>query len=256
MPDFTKPLEDIEKEWSSCVACELGPRRLSENIPLMSGMGRPGGILVIAPTPTEVDEVAKSMYEEDVLRILREQMDSRGIGHVYYTYLLACRSASHAVDAKGLPRLRRGAPVWNQEPLKPSNVAACLPRVHEIIYRVDPVVILLLGNAVAEAFGVKHNLTAGHAVVTVSIPGAGYTPVLTEKRQLWLRHKGEEVSAPVARNDVYYTAICTYDPAYIAAKAHDQHPNSPSMRFVASLRAAVSLFEERHLQVFNAPYRR
>ena len=106
---------------------------------------------------------------------------------------------------KGVPVLR-----YKDEPPTPIHKNACRPRLLEEIYLVDPIVIVGLGGPACEAL-LGHSITITRdrgETSQIAIPGASYRPVLTEKRQQWLRKNSEgEWHAPVA---VSYTHLDVY----------------------------------------------
>ena len=182
--------------------------------------------------------------------LLRSIIDRLNIPDIYITNIVSCRSCEPVLDENGLPRMFRqrnapSVPMYKDIPPLPLQWKACLPRLQEEIYLVDPIIIVSLGNTAAEA------LTGGHVTitrdrgteVTIEIPGAGHRAVLTEKKQVWTRKVGGEVVTPTEQAMVQYLMIPTFHPSYVARLKADHGPTSPFQLLIGDIKKAVSIYD-------------
>jgi uracil-DNA glycosylase len=190
---------------------------------------------------------------------LRKIFKILGLTDYYMTNLVACRSCEHLTDEQGLPKFRaqrRGGPplpVLRDCQPTPIQWKACLPRLQEEIYMVDPLVIVAIGGTVAEALTGKH-ITIGRdhgQTFTISIPGAGYDAVLTEKKKEWYHKVRGEVVAPVVQSQVHYSMIPTLPMFMVLKKAMDMGTESPFKKLVNDIRKAVRIYEMYLQEVFH-----
>lgn len=252
-PDVRKSLPQLQAEWAACTRCDLGVRRLEVGGKFVFGEGTPRGVLFVGEGPGVEEEVNGRPFVGASGKLLRDVLAKIGLQEHYITNLVACRSCSLALDGNGDPIVRtrgfgknaRREPLYRDEPPTTPQWRACLARLHEEIYLVDPVLIVGLGNTASTA------LRATHTTITkdrgesfqIPIPGAAYVPALTEKKQEWARRRGGVTELPVRQNEVRYLFLPTFHPAYVLRKIADRGPDSPFRQFVADLRKAATIYE-------------
>jgi uracil-DNA glycosylase family 4 len=141
-----KRLKALSEQWTGCKKCELHNDRPSEKI--VFGLGKSTAkYLLLFDTPTENDAynaLPMSGSEGDLLVELLEKA-GMSLEEVYCTPLVACRPVvflPETVDQKA--RVLDRAP--NAEEL-----LACSPRIREIIYQIDPLVIFTMGDVTWKA---------------------------------------------------------------------------------------------------------
>lgn len=260
MADTRKKLEVLKAEWKGCTACELGVRRQTYEGEFVFGEGVRRGIMFIGEGPGEKEELAGRPFVGPSGQLLRTILKKLGFTDFYITNLVTCRSCAQAKTSDGEPVFipsRRGGPPrprWQDEPPLPAYWKSCMPRLHEEIYIVDPRVIVTLGGTAAEALlGKKIAITQKRGEPErLTIPGASFAPVLTEKRQAWFRkHEGRWV-APTTRNEVHYYCLPTIHPAYVVRKLSDMHPDeSPFRKLVEDIRLAIKVYEDFVFRAFG-----
>jgi uracil-DNA glycosylase len=192
-------------------------------------------------------------------KLLRRVITVLGLTDYYITNIVCCRSCKPREDATGNPMFRKDrrtglqALVYSDEPPTPPQKAACRPRLMEEIYLVDPIVIVGLGGpACEELLGHPITITRDRGETSqIAIPGAGYRPLVTEKKQQWARKIDGEWQAPTEQNEVYYHFIPTLHPAYVARELPDKGPNNAFQKFVSDIRKAVRTYEAYLEAVFG-----
>ena len=257
--DAIRRLRVLHEEWSDCVKCELGERRRNVNGHFVAGEGATGGLLFVGEGPGKNEEWQGRPFIGRSGKILRKVVEALGANdYSYITNAVTCRSCSAVMDqATGTPMLRENRRtgqkevIYKDEPPSPIHINACLPRLYEEIYLVDPIVIVSLGAKAAEA------LTGGSVTITtergkerhVGIPGMTYKPVLTEKKGVWIRKVRGQLVSPVEQNEVRYLLVPTLHPAYVDRKLGDKGPASPFRQFFADIKKAIKIYERHQLEM-------
>ena len=107
----------------------------------------------------------------------------------YYTNAVACRSCAQDFDSECHTKFweneRGKVPAIFDRDAVPMQMEACNPRLMQEIYMVDPLFIVTLGGAATQAVVGKSSDSMETQVAKV--PGAGYLPVLTDKKKQWIR---------------------------------------------------------------------
>ena len=260
MLDARRKLEVLRAEWKGCTKCELGVRRETYNGMFVFGEGQKRGIMFIGEGPGEKEELSGRPFVGPSGSLLRHILEKLRIHDFYITNLVTCRSCAQARTTDGEPVFipgRRGKPPeprWADEPPIPANWKACLPRLHEEIYLVDPRVIVTLGATAAEALlGKRIAITQKRGEPErLTIPGASFAPILTDKKQAWQRkHEGRWI-APTAPNEVHYYCLPTIHPAYVLRKLSDLHPDeSPFKKLVEDIQFAVKVYDDFNTRTFG-----
>lgn len=250
MPDVRRSLAHLKEEWSTCTRCELGVRRLDYDMPLVFGEGRTRGVLFINEGPNWMEEKEGRPLSADWGNkrgeVFHRILQSRSLQNFYVTNLVLCRSAEPWIGQDGQPmfrKQRRGPPLpmFKDKPPEPLQWKACLERLYEEIYIVDPVLIVTMGSTATEVL-LGHKGTIGK-VEHVSIPGAAQRAVLTEKLRAWYRKHGGELHAPTEQNEVRYSLLPTLSPGYVADLIEDRGPNSPFNKFYRDISMAAKIYQ-------------
>lgn len=250
MADARKTLEQLRSEWIQCTRCDLGVQRNNQQGKFVFGQGRTRSIMFIGEGPGVEEEENGVPFIGKSGNLLRKILTKLGVSDFYLSNLVACRSCEPVLDANNQPLFFKrkygpAVPRFKDMPPSPMQWKACMPRLQEEIYLVDPIIIVSLGGTSGEA------LTGGHLTITrdrgematIEIPGAGFDAVLTEKRHAWYRKVGGEVVAPVEQTMVRYSLIPTLHPAYVLRKIADRGQDSPFQRLVEDIRKAAKIYE-------------
>lgn len=260
MVDARKPLQVLNDDWSSCVACDLGRRRKTVGGHFVAGEGVPGGILFIGEGPGRNEEEIGRPFVGASGQLLRDALEKLNFTHYYITNCVTCRACETIIDpATGTPRIRKGKYGRPDEIMyrdvvpKPLELEACQPRLQEEIYIVDPVLIVTLGATAAEAvLGRSIAITKERGrTVHCKVPGATARAMHTERKQVWGRKVRGEMLFPVEQNEVRYLVLPTLHPAYVLRKLGDRGENSPIRQFGDDLRLAVKIYEKHMLEVMG-----
>ncbi len=241
-----------------CSACELGVRRKAIGGQFVFGEGMKNGIMFVGEGPGSTEEEMGRPFIGPSGKLLRDVLTRIGLTQFYITNLVSCRSCAPVLDDLGQPRFRhrRGSPpipMFKDEPPLPAYVEACRARLYEEIYIVDPVVIVTLGGGAAEALlRRKVTITSERGQVTsMTMPGSTFRPVLTEKKKVWPRVKGTEITLPVEPTEVEYLVIPTLHPAYVLRKIVDRSTTSPFTQFVSDIVKGVATYERFMHEVYG-----
>lgn len=247
-----KSLDQLYREWCTCQKCSLGQHRAEVGGQFVFGEGVTRGVLFVAEGPGKAEEQQGRPFAGPSGDLLRTVIGRFGLTNYYMTNVVACRSCSLVVDEHGQPRMTRpfrnqpAMPMYRDEPPNTPQRAACTPRLLEQIYLIDPVVIVSLGGPATEV------LTRRATTITqergkerhITIPGASFTPSLTEKRGAWLRKVGGEMVRPVVQNEVRYLLIPTLHPAFVLRQFEDRRSRAAFPQFCADIRKAVKIYEQ------------
>jgi hypothetical protein len=146
-------------------------------------------------------------------------------------------------------------PSYKDEPPTPIQIDACLPRLHEEIYLVDPIVIVALGPVAAKALMQRPvAITSPHVrgqPAHITIPGAGFQTVRTDKKQAWVRAKGKVIDLPVEQSEVRYLCIPTHDLSIVHRRLADLGVDGPFRQLANDVQKAVQIYERYMLEIFG-----
>ena len=255
-PDARKSLRVLRDEWASCTRCELGQRRVAVDGKFVFGAGAREGIMLIGEGPGGEEEHEGEPFvgrSGEILRRTLRMLGFKDYEEYYLTNLVTCRSCTPQLDGDNQPMFRGRKQLFKDEPPTPLQYTQCLPRLYEEIYLVDPVVIIGLGGKTCEALMRRHITITRDRGDTAHIagPGAGYRPVVTDKKKEWRRKIGGAWQAPVVQNEVLYLFVPTLHPAYVARKLADQGADSPFQQFASDLKKAIRTYEAYLETVFG-----
>lgn len=259
--DARKTLNVLREEWRSCTRCELGQRRIAHEGEFVFGEGAPRGVMFIGAGPSKDEEISGRPFSDDRGMVLRKIIQRFGLQNYYLTNIVTCRACSPWTDASGEPILRKNWKTkqmeisYKDEPPTPPQIEACLPRLHEQIYLVDPVVIVTLGGVATKALLKKHVAITSDDVrgqaFHISIPGAGHRTVRTEKKEAWIRVTAGRVQMPIEQSEVRYLCIPTIDLDLVLKKIADQSGDSPFQKFGRDIQKAIKVYERYMLEIFG-----
>jgi uracil-DNA glycosylase len=260
VPDHQKTLEQLKSEWEDCEKCELGVRRKQEGGAFVFGEGQPGGIMFIGEGPGRVEEEFGRPFIGDSGDLLRNAVMKLGLSHYYITNIVSCRSCSQAYDSEGQPRFRKNkrtglnVPIIKDEPPSPLFIAACLPRLYEEVYLVDPVLIVALGGEAAKTLSTERmgGITAERGNTRpMDIPGVFHTAKLTPKKRVWRRKQKGEYVTPTEENRVSYLMLPTFHPAYVLRRFADRSPGNPLEMYLKDMKLAAEIYDRYMLEAFG-----
>lgn len=252
MADSRKTLPVLAEEWTGCVKCGLGSRREAANGVQLFGDGVLGGVMFICDAPGKEDESSGRLCSGKGSSLVKTVLSKIGFHDYYLTSLVSCRSCELLIDQNTqLPKVSRsypgrpGGPVYRDRPPLVSEIEACLPRLYEEIYIVDPVLIVALGPLVASALTKQHITITRQRGDTVecSIPGATMRPVLTDTRQAWGRKIRGSYRLPTEQNEVKYDLLIMSHPDFVENNGNDLGKNSPVAQFASDIRTAVKIYK-------------
>lgn len=244
------------------MACELGTRRQEVGGRFVFGEGAPRGIMFIGQDGVqEKEETDGRPFTSTSGLVLRQVIEKLGLnGSCYITNVVSCRPCAQVYDQAGEPRSKFNYQTKLREPLigdtepTPLQVAACLTRLHQQIYAVDPVIIVALGGVAALAlttdrkFNIRENRGRSQRVF---IPGALHKPSLTEKRKDWVRKLRGELIMPTVNSGVGYHMLPTYDPGFVLRMQASKSFKNPLDMFIQDLKRAATIYDDYMHKVFG-----
>lgn len=136
-------IEEQYEQWKHCVRCELHEKRGDHEICFGAGT-YPAKYLLIGEVPTKSDERYATPFSDEAGEAVSVLLKSACIDveDVYLTHVLGCRPEVWLDD---IPE-EDGGPRWCLTKPKKEHLEACKKRVHQIIYRVDPRIIITMGD--------------------------------------------------------------------------------------------------------------
>lgn len=263
MPDIRKHLSTLRQEWGGCTQCELGVRRLEVGGSFVFGEGITGGVMFIGEGPGVNEEEKGRPFIGDSGQLLRNAIEEAKLDRYYISNVVACRSCAQAYDNSGQPVMkynydtRRHEPKIQDRPPTPPQLQACLPRIHEEIYLVDPLLIVGLGGEACKVLqgGKAITITKETGVPrAIEIPGASFNALLTEKKRVWARKIRGELRMPVVQNMVRYLMVPIIHPAYALRFAEDQRHGSPMHDFAKGMKLVKAIYERILREVYRGQH--
>ena len=251
--DARRPLSSLHEQWSTCQSCALGKQRLAAGRNFVHGIGSTRTIMFIGDGPDEDAEIVGAPFVGSAGGILRTLLARFGLREYYITNLVACRSCVPQTNSYGKPVMRRGGELmYKDEPPLPAHCAACRPRLNEEIYLVDPTVIVGLGSKACEVLtGRPANLDRDSGEARpIAIPGATYTPDLTDKGH-WRRKTKGVWMQPVKLSTVQYHFVPTYHPRDVNRVLDDHGHGNVLEKFAHALRSAIATHDSYLEGAFN-----
>jgi uracil-DNA glycosylase len=214
--------------------------------------------MFIGEGPGKDEEVKGRPFIGRSGQLLRRAIDRLGLTDYYISNITLCRHAVEVTDTDGNTMYRkdyqtgRSVPRVKDEPPTQAHINACLPRLHEEIYLVDPVLIVALGGtAVQTLTRQKIALTRDRSARIIEVPGAWHIPSLTEKKKVWYRKIKGEVRMPVSQNTVQYLLLPTFHPAHVGRRWADRSLDNPLDAFINDMKAAAKIYDRYVTEVYG-----
>lgn len=259
MPDARKTLPQLKAEWEPCQKCELGVRRKTVDGKFVFGEGVRRGIMFIGEGPGTEEENSGRPFVGQSGRLLRTVLEKIGLVDYYISNVVACRSCAEAYDGEGNLINRKDkktgitGPLIKDQPPAPKQVEACLPRLHEEIYLVDPILIVSLGAEATKALtGRAVSITRDRGnTEKICIPGSWHLPAQTEKKKLWIRKVHGQVVMPTVQNMVEYLLMPTLHPAYVLRTQSDERKGNPFESFLEDIKKAKAIYDRYMSEAFG-----
>lgn len=133
-------LRDLKAEWINCNGCDLSKTRRN----VVFGEGNPNAdILVVGEGPGENEDKYGRPFVGVAGQILDQFLNAVGLSRekdLYMTNVVGCRPILESIDE------RTGAPKTDNRPPSKDERMACKPRLMEILYQVDPLLIITIGK--------------------------------------------------------------------------------------------------------------
>lgn len=255
MPDYQKSLEQLRSEWQGCRRCILGEKRDDSNGHLVFGEGRRGGILFIGEGPGLQEAEYGRPFVGPSGGVLRKAINKLGLAECsYISNLVACRSFGPKYDNAGLLMTRFNRKtgqreiLYQDEPPPGPSVQACLARLYEEIYLVDPTLIVALGGEAAKGLlqrAVQVTEKRG-TTVPIRIPGVWDVPEFNAKG-VWGRKYHGATHYPTVQNYVEYLMFITVHPSFVLRHQADQAHGNPLEVFIQDMHFITDIYY-RHLK--------
>jgi len=258
IPDARKSLPVLRQEWENCTCCNLGEIRKQTGGAFVFGEGTPGTIMFIGEGPGVDENEQGRPFIGKSGRFLRDILAKIGIEHFYITNTVCCRSFVFEYDTEGQQKFvtRHGVsvPVEKDEAPGAAQRQACLSRLQQEIYIVDPILIVTLGGTAAETLlerkvvvtqesGDLKADTATTLGTVLRLPGAGHEAVLTPKGAWRHKVRGNYVM-PTRQSTVVYPVIPLLHPAYVMRCLSDRSIGSPRDMFANGLKRVLRYYNE------------
>lgn len=259
MPDFRKTLEQLRGEWIGCRRCTLGEKRDNTGGRLVFGEGRTGGILFVGEGPGMMEAEEGRPFIGPSGGVLRKAINRLGLAECsYITNVVSCRSFGPKLDNAGqvMTRFNRktgGSEIVLQDEAPPVQaVNACLSRLYEEIYLVDPTLVVALGGEAAKALLRRPvQVTERRGTTTqINIPGVWANPDLTSKG-VWARRQRGVVTYPTSQNYVGYLMFITIHPSYVLRNQADQSYGNPLQVFIEDMNTIAEIYYRNMKEVYG-----
>jgi uracil-DNA glycosylase len=250
MPDARKSLLQLREEWRGCMRCPLGEKRETSNGRMVFGEGVPGGILFIGEGPGVNESIEGRPFVGRSGSLLRNAINKLGLAHCsYISNVVSCRSFGPEYDNAGQLRTRFNRRtgthdiVLKDEPPPAAAVEACLGRLYEEIYIVDPILIVTLGGEAIKAL-LRRSVSVKElrgTTVEIRVPGVWTVPDLTSKGN-WSRKQHGQVIWPTMQNYVRYLTYIAFHPSYVLRDGANEAFGNPKQRFIEDMHMITDIY--------------
>lgn len=139
--DVRKKLQVLREEWSDCSKCALYELRVAPQIVFGAGPA-PSDFLLVTDAPSEGDVESGTTLSGEDGRVVSQLLESAGLSlkSVYRTPLVGCQPYVVLPATEDAPSRAQ-----DRDPLA-KETEACRARLHQIIYLVDPRIIIAMGD--------------------------------------------------------------------------------------------------------------
>lgn len=197
-----------EERWLNCTRCDLCKKRKR----VVIGFGNPKSkLMLIGEGPGANEDEQGVPYVGDagqMLNLFLKFVSVHRPDDIFLDNIVACR------------------PPNNRKPT-PEEVAACMPRLYQAIYEIDPILIIATGATALKA------LTGDATKV-----GAARGDMFYAKVPGWYQ-------------DVIYPVIAMYHPSFLLRNRHDKKPGSPMDLTGDDFELAMKLYDQYRNIVFG-----
>ena len=252
--DYRKKLEVLHTEWMGCRKCDLHTFRDEKKQRQVFGRGHRHGIMFLSAAPTDEDATVGDHYAGAAHEFMSELLERLDIkSSAYFANLVLCRSCGFAYNSEGQAVMTRFGPLVRDEPPKEYQIASCSPYLGELIYMVDPLLIVGMGIDVIKAMsGRSANLLVDSGQEReITIDGVWQNPVVTPKKQQWGRKiKGVE-TFPLLTNQVRYLMLLCEDVRDVLARSRDNSIGNRMDLFLQTIKKAADIYHEHRKEDAN-----
>jgi len=218
-----RTLADLRREWGDCQRCDLSKTRTK----LVFGDGNPNAhIMVIGEGPGATEDMRGLPFKGDAGEILDEFLEQMMLDRdrdLYVTNVICCRATADSIDDR-TGKLKTD----NRPPTRPER-EACIPRLLETIYLVDPLLIITIGKVPFQAL-------FGRAPKMAALRG----------RMQTFHLEGRHVK------DLRYTVLPMYHTAFLL-RTHDKRHEGPWGRTLVDWAKACSVIDYLREAYFGIP---
>jgi uracil-DNA glycosylase len=207
------------------------------------GEGRTGGIMWVGEGPGTLESEMGRPFVGPSGDVLRKSINRLGLAEAsYISNVVICRSFGPKLDNGGQVmtrydrRTKQQVPVIQDEPPPVPAINACLARLYEEIYLVDPLLIVALGGEAAKALQRRSMKVTEKRGTTseIFVPGVWDLPDLTGKGA-WARRSRGNVNYPTLQNYVSYLMFVTLHPAHVLRSQADRSYGNPTQVFIEDM---------------------
>ena len=199
-----KNLAVLQSRWTGCAKCDLHKMRPSREISFGGGSTK-ATYLIIGNAPRDTDESHGTVFSGRASDVLLASLEQVGISldDCYFTYAVSCR-----------PKVFIPATETEQERIEdraPSRdeLTACRSRLYEILYQVDPRVVITAGEWATKT------MVRGRLPRFVEAVGKQYICVLMSADPE--DHTEGNIEGKARYHDIKYPVLAVPDPTTILA---------------------------------------
>lgn len=177
---------DCEKSWLGCTRCGLAATR---NRVVIGYGNTKAHLYFVGKAPSDIEDRRGEPFCDPAGELFNDFLNDIGLNRteVFTNNIIGCRAFTE--DGEGIRK--------DREPIK-EEVTACIDRLYESIYKIDPILIVAMGNAAL------HALTGESTKITKARGGL------------------YEARIPGEETDVIYPVLATFHPNYLRKNTKDK----------------------------------